>query len=165
MPPDDTDPPVPVRAEPAEVELGWFAQAIGFHLRRAQEASFAAFRQRVGSIDIRAGHFAVIVLIGQNPGISQTALGRAVGRDKSSLTPVLETLESRGLVLRHRAPQDRRRYGLSLSPAGLQAWRELQDCAAAHEAELAACIHPDDREQFLRVLQRIADMQAMAERD
>lgn len=143
-------------AEPTDVQLGWFEHAVGFHLRRAQEASFAAFKQRVGQVDIRAGHFAAVVLIGQNPGITQTALGKAMGRDKSSLTPILDDLVRRELVLRQRSDADRRRYGLTLSAQGQQAWSSLERCAAEHERELARCIEPEDRERFLDVLRRIS---------
>ncbi|MBU4611172.1 MarR family transcriptional regulator [Achromobacter sp. GG226] len=153
--PDREPPPA---AEPADVRLGWFEHAVGFHLRRAQEASFAAFKQRVGQVDIRAGHFAAIVLIGQNPGITQTALGKAMGRDKSSLTPILEDLVRRDFVLRERSDADRRRYGLTLSSHGQQAWSSLERCAAEHERELARCIEPEDRERFLQILQRIASV-------
>ena len=74
----------PPAAEP--LRLGPLADFVGFHLRLAQEASFQAFARRVRDLDLRPGRFAVLALIGENPGISQTALGRVSGRDKSSLT-------------------------------------------------------------------------------
>lgn len=147
--------PAAAGEEPDEVRLGWFQDATGFHLRKAQEASFAAFKRLVGGIDIRVGHFATLMLIGENPGISQTALGRAVGRDKSSLTPILDDLVQRGLVVRRRAVQDRRRYGLTLSEAGEVMRGTLEASAAEHERALAACISPDDQAHFVRILKRI----------
>src|ERR1700719_3936530 len=86
----------PAAATP--LRLGALADFIGFHLRLAQEASFQAFARRVRDLDLRPGRFAVLALIGENPGISQTALGRASGRDKSSLTPALDDLAGRGLI-------------------------------------------------------------------
>jgi DNA-binding MarR family transcriptional regulator len=108
-------PPVPA-AEP--LRLGPLADFIGFHLRLAQEASFQAFARRVRGLDLRPGRFAVLALIGENPGISQTALGRASGRDKSSLTPALDDLAGRALIHRRRVARDRRSYALSLTPKG-----------------------------------------------
>jgi hypothetical protein len=64
-------------AEEAAPRLGPLADFIGFHLRLAQEASFQAFARRVRDYKMRPGRFAVLALIGENPGISQTALGRA----------------------------------------------------------------------------------------
>jgi hypothetical protein len=51
------------------LSLGPLADFIGFHLRLAQEASFQAFARRVRDLDLRPGRFAVLALIGENPGI------------------------------------------------------------------------------------------------
>lgn len=142
--------------EVAEVRLGWFENIVGFHLRKAQEAAFAAFKNRVDGLDIRVGHFAALVLIRENPGISQTALGKAMGRDKSSLTPILDDLSQRGLVVRKRSVQDRRRYGLSLSDEGQSLCASIQKQAALHEQQLVELIEPEDVGTFVRILKRIA---------
>ena len=84
----------------------------------AQEATFQAFSRRSQEIGESPGRFATLTLIARNPGISQTELSHANGRDKSSLTPVVEDLVRRGLVERKRVRSDRRAYRLSLTPAG-----------------------------------------------
>ena len=70
-------------AEP--IDYGPLAEWVGFNLRMAQDASFQAFARLSQEIDVRPGRFATLTLIGNNPGISQTALSRANGRDKSTL--------------------------------------------------------------------------------
>src|SRR4029077_10633438 len=82
------------------VDYGPLADWVGFNLRMAQGAAFQAFARLANEIGTRPGRFATLMLIGRNPGISQTALSRANGRDKSSLTPVLNDLARRGLVIR-----------------------------------------------------------------
>lgn len=153
---DSTDTAYVTDDEPDEVRLGWFENVVGFHLRKAQEAAFAAFKSRVGGLDIRVGHFAALMLIRENPGISQTALGKVVGRDKSSLTPILEDLSQRGLVVRKRSTQDRRRYGLSLSDEGQHLCASMQEQSALHEQKLVELIEPEDVGTFVRILKRIA---------
>ena len=64
--------------------LGPLADMVGYHLRLAQEASFRAFAQRVGARSLKPRRFAILLLIDQNPGLTQTALSRASGRDKST---------------------------------------------------------------------------------
>jgi len=86
------------------IDYGPLAHWIGFNLRMAQAAAFQAFSRLAQEIGTRPGRFATLMLIGRNPGISQTALSRANGRDKSSLTPVLNDLARRGLVIRRRTP-------------------------------------------------------------
>ena len=84
----------------------------------AQEHAFEAFSRRSQEIGESPGRFATLTLIARNPGISQTELSHANGRDKSSFTPVVEDLVQRGLVERKRMREDRRTYRLNLTPAG-----------------------------------------------
>ena len=93
-------------ARNGSVDLGPLDNWIGFHLRLAQSASFQAFTREARGVDLSPGRFATLLIIGRNPGISQTALSRANARDKSSLTPVLEDLERRRLI-RRRQPRGR----------------------------------------------------------
>jgi DNA-binding MarR family transcriptional regulator len=145
---------VPMRAKDPP-ELGPLADFIGFHLRLAQEASFHAFARHVGVTDLRPGRFAVLALIGENPGISQTVLGRVCGRDKSSLTPALDDLERRGLIARERLAHDRRSYALSLTPAGRAMLGELMTHARAHDRDLDSIVGLENKDAFLDTLRRI----------
>ncbi|WP_424136406.1 MarR family winged helix-turn-helix transcriptional regulator [Roseomonas chloroacetimidivorans] len=137
------------------VRLGRLAETIGFHLRLAQEASFAAFARRSGLSGLKPGHFAALVVIEENPGLSQTALGAAVGRDKSTLTPTLGEMERRGLIRRDRAAADRRSYALFLTPAGEAALATLTAHAAAHDAALDKLVGAENRTAFLETLRRL----------
>jgi DNA-binding MarR family transcriptional regulator len=156
--------PSPIRraattdAEPrwdGQLRLGALSNAIGFHLRLAQEASFQAFARHVDKIDLRPGRFAILALIDENPGLSQTALGRASGRDKSSLTPALNDLVRRGLVLRRRLPHDQRSYALTLTDAGRALLDDLLVHAHEHDRELDQIVGTANKAEFIRLLQRI----------
>jgi DNA-binding MarR family transcriptional regulator len=135
--------------------LGPLADMVGFHLRLAQEASFRAFAQRVGARNLKPRRFAMLMVIDRNPGLTQTALGRASGRDKSTLTPALDDLEHRGLIERRRSPKDRRVYALHLTAAGRSLLRELTRHAAAHDRQLDRILGAA-KPQFVAALRRIA---------
>ena len=66
------------------INFGPLAHWVGFNLRMAQEAAFQAFSRRSLEIGESPGRFATLTLIARNPGISQTELSHANGRDKSS---------------------------------------------------------------------------------
>jgi len=138
------------------INFGPLAYWIGFNLRMAQEATFQAFSRRSQEIGESPGRFATLTLISRNPGISQTALSLAAGRDKSSLTPVVEDLVRRGLVARKRMRDDRRTYCLNLTAAGKKTLSQLTRCARQHERNLDAIIGQRDRKRFLQILKRIA---------
>lgn len=148
----------PSRKAPANENLdyGPLANWVGFHLRLAQTASFQAFVQEASAVDLSPGRFATLMLIGRNPGISQTALAAANGRDKSTLTPILEDLERRGFVLREKMKTDRRSYQLTLTEAGKKMLDQLTACAKRHDDNLDRIIGAKDRAKFLKTLQKIA---------
>ena len=130
------------------------AEAVAYHLRLAQEASFQAFRQRVGSGDLQPGRYTVLSIIAANPGLTPTDLSRACGRDKSTLTPALKDLTRRGLVERKRHETDERSYTVHLTSAGADLLQKLRRHALAHD-RLIDRVVGHDRAMFLEVLRRI----------
>jgi DNA-binding MarR family transcriptional regulator len=140
----------------ASIKFGPLEHWVGFNLRMAQEHAFQAFSRRSQDIGENPGRFATLTLIARNPGISQTELSHANGRDKSSLTPVVEDLVRRGLVERERMRHDRRTYCLRLTPAGKKTLTVLTRCARRHERVLDGIIGTRNRKRFLQILKQIA---------
>jgi DNA-binding MarR family transcriptional regulator len=138
------------------IKFGPLALWIGFNLRMAQESAFEAFSRRSAEIGESPGRFATLTIIARNPGISQTELSHANGRDKSSLTPVVEDLVRRGLVERKRMDHDRRTYSLNVTPAGKRTLTVMTRCARRHERNLDRILGPRDRKRFLALLKKIA---------
>ena len=138
------------------VNFGPLATWIGFNLRMAQESAFQAFSRRSLEVGESPGRFATLTLIARNPGISQTELSLAAGRDKSSLTPVVEDLVRRGMVERKRMRDDRRAYSLNLTMAGRKTLTQLTRCARGHERALDSVIGMRDRKRYIQILKKIA---------
>jgi DNA-binding MarR family transcriptional regulator len=139
----------------AGIDYGPLADWLGFHLRLAQIASYQAFANEAQEVDLSPGRFALLLLIGHNPGISQTTLSRAHGSDKSTLTPALNDLKRRALITRGRLKSDRRSYQLALTPAGRQLLARLTVCATRHDQNLDRIIGPRDRGRFLSMLRKL----------
>lgn len=138
-----------------EVRYGRLAGALGFNLRIAQEASFRAFAHRVGDAAMRPRRYAMLVLIRENPGLTQAELGRSAGREKSSITPALNDLVKLGLVERRAVAVDRRVQTLWLTRKGEQRYRELTRHAVQHDRLLERAIGRGNRVRFLGLLSRI----------
>jgi DNA-binding MarR family transcriptional regulator len=138
------------------INFGPLATWVGFNLRMAQEAAFQAFSRRSQDVGESPGRFATLTLIARNPGISQTELSHANGRDKSSLTPVVEDLVRRGLVERKRLNHDRRAYCLNLTREGKKTLTMLTRAARRHERALDVVIGMRDRKRFIQILKNIA---------
>ena len=140
----------------AEIDFGPFGDWIGFQLRMAQIASFQSYARHAQGNGLSPGRFAVLILIDRNPGISQTMLSRAIGSDKSTLTPLLDDLVKRGLISRGRTRADRRIYELKLTDQGRKAMRAMHERAQQHESGLDEIVGPEDRALFMKILRKIS---------
>lgn len=140
------------------ISLGWMADSIAYQLRIAQELAFQRYKEPFQDVALHPGHFTALAVIATNPGCSQTALGEAIGRDKSTLTPLLSSLESDGLLVRQRRPDNQRTYSLSLTPRGAALLQSLERIGDAHERTISAQFSPEEKAALLRYLQRIIDL-------
>lgn len=152
--PRDRKAPSPDAQRP--IDYGPLKGWLGFHLRMAQAASFQAFARMTQEFDVRPGRFALLVLIGRNPGIRQTALSRAVGLDKSTLTPALADLKRRGLIERRRDVRDKRAAHVFLTRAGERMLDEMIRRAAAHEDDIDRIVGREQKPLLMALLRRIA---------
>ncbi len=130
---------------------------LGYHLRRAQIAVFNDFVKTVAAMQITPGQFGVIVLIGSNPGLTQSALARAVGIERSTMVAVIDALESRGLVARRPSPSDRRSNALVLSDAGKDLVDRLKPIVQTHDARVVGALSEAEKEQLIDLLSRITN--------
>lgn len=143
-------------SQPSEIELGWLGGTIGFNLRIAHEASVRAYLRSVADTGTLAWRFAILALIDLNPGLTQVALARAVRRDTSSLTSVMDDMCNRGLVTRIRPDHDRRSYALRITPQGIRAMDALKANVRNHERELDRLFTREQRSSLIDMLKQIA---------
>ena len=140
----------PIPGKSAAVFHGPMADELGFHLRRALLASFRHFAHAVSAAEgITPGLYGMLQAIGNNPGLSQSALAIAMEVDRSSIVKVVDQLEQKGLIVRDASPSDRRRYRLQLTATGARALRRDLDLAGVRidlhgHRQLATRRHPGE---------------------
>jgi DNA-binding MarR family transcriptional regulator len=117
-------------------DLGMLNGHLGYFLRRAQVAVFQDFIRSLSSVDIRPAQYSVLVVIGANPGLSQTDVSEMLGIERARLVRLLDRLEKRGLMQRLASSVDRRTHSLRLTTAGRTLLKKARTLAALHEAKL-----------------------------
>ena len=142
-----------------DLQLGQLEEFVGFHLRLAQDASFRAFAGRSGIAHLKPGRFAAMMLIRNNPCITQIELSRAIGRDKSSVTSLVQELNRRGLVARVPSANDGRSITLTLTRSGEATLDVLLVHARQHERQLDRVLG-SRKAAFIATLKKIADTSA-----
>ncbi len=122
----------------------------GYALRRASAAMMAEFNQRLVPLGFRFTEASVLMAIADNPGITQSDIGRALDIQRANMAPLVGRLEDRGLVARARV--DGRSHGLTLTSAGVQAINGVRAAVDAHETSLMARVPVQARAVFLDAL-------------
>lgn len=137
-----------------DVKLGFLSDYVGFHLRLAQDASYRAFARHRDKDLIKPGRFPALAIIHLNPGISQSALGRAIARDKSTVSPLIKDLQKNGFISRKPSTQDRRSVTLSLTKKGERILDRLHVRAKEHEDEIDRMIGTS-KSRLMAMLEKI----------
>ena len=88
----------------------------GYSLRRAANATGAELSARLAPLGLRQSVVSVLMLIGANPGVTASAIGRQLDIQRANMAPLLKRLEDAGLI--KRLPLDGKSLGLDLTAEG-----------------------------------------------
>ncbi len=135
-----------------DLDLPMLPGFLGYQIRRTQSWVFAAFMAELGDADLTPGACGMLTLIRANPGITQNQLGRVFGIDKSTLTPVLNRLEARGLILREPRADDRRFNALRIAPEAQERVGRFLARVARFEARMTARLGEEKAAQLIALL-------------
>ena len=137
-------------------DYGLLTSLLGYRLRRAQQIVFADFAESFDSDDVTPGQVGLLVLIKENPGISQSALARAVGIERATLGEVMERFVQRGLVSRQRSTKDRRSFALELSADGAALFKSLIPKIEAHERRICGKLSAEEHATLMGLLGKMS---------
>jgi DNA-binding MarR family transcriptional regulator len=144
----------PLRPRGAGLDHGALPGLLGYQLRLAHLAVFREFEKHAGELKVSPGRAGVLALIESNPGVTQSELARAVGLDRSTMVPLLDEFEERGLLERRRGA-DRRTNGIWLTPSGNRLFSRLKERIRTHEARIASNLSRAERAQLVRLLKKL----------
>jgi DNA-binding MarR family transcriptional regulator len=141
------------RAAACSIDFDVLEDEIGFVTHRALLVMRRNFTLRASGI--RPGALNALVLIGVNPGLTQSELAQALILDKGTTARMLRELEQRGWIERRVRANDRRWKGVYLSPSGAREISELKLAMQAASRRVDALFTPQERSQLLTLLNRI----------
>jgi DNA-binding MarR family transcriptional regulator len=145
----------PVRSVRRPIDMDILPELLGYNVRCAQLALQRSFTRSMGNPEIGSGIFGLLVLAGANPGIAQIQVATHLNVDKASVVAMVDKLEESGWLVRRRALDDRRRYGLFLTPDGTRQLKLLKGQMQDRERALNALYTDEERSQLIALLQRM----------
>jgi DNA-binding MarR family transcriptional regulator len=125
----------------------------GYALRRAANATAAELSARLAELGLRQSDVSVLILIAENPGVTASAIGRALDIQRANMVPLLNRLEDARLI--ERAPIDRKSLGLDLTEPGRELLARARQVVEGFEAELIARVPPEHRAHLLPALEAL----------
>ncbi len=130
-----------------------FAAMLGFQLRRTSVAVMSALAGELEPLGLNPSEASLIMLIGANPGCTQSAISRAQRAKPANLVPLINQLAAVGAL--ERVPARGRAIALSLTAKGRDLHAKAQAVFARHEARIGRGLPVEKRAEVIALLRRI----------
>ncbi|KWX67734.1 MarR family winged helix-turn-helix transcriptional regulator [Mycobacterium sp. NAZ190054] len=126
-----------------------------FALYSASRAMTAAYRPLLAELGITYPQYLVLLVLGEEGGISVGRLGERLQLDSSTLSPLLKRMEAGGLVRRQRSETDERQVEVTLTADGKRLRRKAE-CIPDKLFPLTG-LTPDQAMQLRDSISRLTD--------
>ncbi len=127
----------------------------GFLLWRAHHIAVSIFSDECRELSITPSQLAVLSVVKEVRGIDQMEVSRLAGLDRFTTALVVTNLTKRGLMLRERRANDRRCYGLGISPAGQRLLNRVREGADRARARLISPFTAPEQRALTQLLSRL----------
>jgi DNA-binding MarR family transcriptional regulator len=144
--------PAPAHRTPARVEdrATWLISRTYTRSHGLLNDGFAA-----SGTGLRSYHYRVLAALEEWGPVSQADLGRSTSIDRSDVVTILGELEGLGLIQRAVDPANLRRNIVSITQAGSEQLRTLDNVVDEVQEQVLAPLSPDERLQLTRLLRKL----------
>jgi DNA-binding MarR family transcriptional regulator len=131
------------------------ASRLGYLLKHAQQLLVAAAGPALLAYGIDGRELAVLAVLGAGPPLSQQQAAEQLGVDRTTMVALVDALEAKGLVARHRSPDDRRKNIVALTEPGQQCLKGAGAARDLAEREFLAPLGDAGADQFVAALRTL----------
>lgn len=138
------------------VDKGQLDRLLGYAIARANFVGDATFHAAVRDRSVTPLRYAMLEVVGSNPGLLQVQLGETLALSRPTVTMLLDYWQSHGCIERRSTPIDRRSFGIFLTAIGSARLADLRACACVHDRELSLGLTASERAELKRLLDKLA---------
>lgn len=126
-------------------------------LRRCHQISVAIFLRQCEDFNLTQLQYVVLSALEERGELDQITLGGFTALDRNTVAVVVRKLEERGLVTRHRNPQDRRSILVSLTTEGKFLRQQAEAAVAEAQNEILSPLTVYEKEALCALLSKISN--------
>jgi len=127
----------------------------GFLLSRVGAAVRAGFKDVLAGWGIRPQQYLILLILDARDGLSQQELCTAARIDSGNMVELLDGLEALRYAQRARDPRDRRRYAVTITPAGRSALAELRQGVGEYNERVLSPLTGREQRQLAAALSKL----------
>lgn len=139
-----------IRVFPIDNSPGFIIHHLDLLLKFGLHKEFQA-----GGVDITAEQWAILATLWEEEGIHQSAIAKKIGKDRHTITRMLNLLEKKGLVRRVPTAEDKRRLNVHLTDKGRDIKEDLVSIVHDFGEKAFAGLSQRDLAELTRVLKHI----------
>ncbi len=144
--------PAPLSA--ADLEDVLAPRGLGFRLRLISQLMGRRFQELLAPYDLTPTHWVVLCCLWRQDDLPTTRIAQQLQQVGGTLTGVLDRMQERGLIERHRDPQDRRIWRVCLTPSGRALEADLPPLARQLLQETLRNFSDQEQQQLSTLLDR-----------
>jgi len=126
-------------------------------LHRAIQSVDELFNTIIGENGLTPRQLIVLATVGDNEGLSQTAIVLRTNIDRSTTADIVKRLKRKGLLQRHRTKEDARAYAVKLTEEGRRVLRGAEPLSRRVDTRVLGALPADQRERFIEALALIVE--------
>ncbi|WP_020675318.1 MarR family winged helix-turn-helix transcriptional regulator [Geopsychrobacter electrodiphilus] len=124
-------------------------------LLRCAETVTSDTTRNLASINLSVGQFGTLEALYHLGPLCQRDIGKKLLKTGGNITTVVDNLEKRGLVKRHRLPEDRRYYSVALTEAGRKLIAEIMPCQIGNITRRLAVLTAPEQVELRRLCRKL----------
>ena len=136
-------------------------ERLSFLLKRTSYVLEATIEPGLARLGVNGREFGVLTLLDAEGPASQQRLASRIGVDRTTMVALIDTLEEKQLVKRHRDPSNRRAYILEVTAVGRKRLRNARNAVELAEQETLAPLSAAESVALTHALQRVVQTGAI----
>ena len=132
-------------------------ESLAFQVNATANALRNGFSQFLKPYSLAPEQFATMVMLKENPNITQTEIAKKLFKDKTTITRMIDSLIKKDFITKEQVKDDRRAYHIKLSTKGLNIIEEVSQLVEPVINAQKAIFSENEIKKFLEMLKKLQD--------